>query len=260
MNGHLLTAPRIDMTGAFESTLAEEYIRERIDPKPGEPLYLHLSDLALGLSRYATNDALRVLDYGCGSSPYKTLFPNADYRRADAIDAPDLDYRVGENQTIAERAGYFDLVLSTQVLEHVPEPSRYLVECYRLLRQGGRLIISTHGLFEEHGVPYDFHRWTAVGLKGELENAGFEVAECHRLTTNGRAMAFLLERHGAMLFPRRRTPWGLGLWLLHSTVRRFNTSFHTWCDSAFASSRVVDGSTPGRSLTIGLLCSCVKQA
>jgi hypothetical protein len=114
----------VNVAPAFTSVLVSDYSRQRLQPRRGDPLYLHLSDLEKGLSRFRSNAPLRILDYGCGASPYRSFFPNADYRRADASDAADLDYRVGDDQSIPERSEYFDLVLSTQVLEHVWDVSR----------------------------------------------------------------------------------------------------------------------------------------
>ena len=66
---------------------------------------------------------------------------------------------MGEDSSIPAADGYFDVVLFTQVLEQVPDPAHYALECFRVLKPGGSLIITTHGLFEGHD---DFQRWTAV--------------------------------------------------------------------------------------------------
>ena len=66
-------------------------------------------------------------------------------------------------------------MLSTQVLEHVPDPRAYLAEALRVLRPGGRMLLSTHGTFVYHPDPVDLWRWTCEGLRLEVERAGFEV-------------------------------------------------------------------------------------
>jgi SAM-dependent methyltransferase len=70
-----------------------------------------------------------------------------------------------------------DVVLSSQVLEHVSDPSAYLMEAYRVLGQEGRLILSTHGLWKYHPDPTDFWRWTCDGLRREIGRAGFEIVQ-----------------------------------------------------------------------------------
>jgi len=247
-------------TAVFGGMLVGDYGEQRSTPQPGQPLYLVLADLSLALKPFASNEKLTLLDYGCGVSPYRHLFPNSIYRRADAMDADDLDYRIGEDQSIPEKPETFDLILSTQVLEHVPEPQLYLAECHRLLRRGGRLILSTHGTFEEHGMPYDFRRWTVEGLKNELVAAGFDIVEYYRLTTDGRAAAFLFEQYGGWMLRTQRSLWQLALWYLRRVITKRSAWFHRWCDSTFAASRVVDASEPGHTLTIGLLSVCVKRS
>jgi SAM-dependent methyltransferase len=250
---------RRDLTETFDGILADAYQAERSTPKPGDALYLPLADLSLAIHRFRSNERMMILDYGSGGSPYRSLFPNSEYRRADVIAAEGMNYRIAEDQTIPEASGTFDLVLSTQVLEHVPVPSLYLAECHRLLRSGGRLLLSTHGIFEEHGVPFDFHRWTVGGLRKELEGAGFEIRECYRLTTDARAAAFLLEQYGGWMLRRNRSLWELALWYVCSVITKRRVWFHQWCDATFAASRVVDASEPGHTLTIGLFCVCAKR-
>jgi hypothetical protein len=51
----------------------------------------------------------------------------------------------------------------------------HLSECRRVLKEGGRLILSTHGVRRYHPDPCDYWRWTSQGLKQTLSEAGFEV-------------------------------------------------------------------------------------
>lgn len=118
----------------------------------------------------------RALDFGCADRPYagilsaKCVYVGADLpgnQKADVFIAPD--------GTLPLEESGFDLVLSTQVLEHARDPSLYLRECRRMLKPGGVLILSTHGMMIWHPDPNDFWRWTCEGLRLELESAGFEV-------------------------------------------------------------------------------------
>jgi hypothetical protein len=73
-------------------SLSEEiYLQQRLHPGPGDDLYLHLSDLRLAMNRVADDKAMRVLDFGCGGSPYRSLFPAAEYLRADLPGTPQVD-------------------------------------------------------------------------------------------------------------------------------------------------------------------------
>jgi SAM-dependent methyltransferase len=103
----------------------------------------------------------RVLDLGCGNSPYAALFPNRmclDIRRrpgaAIVCDAHYLPFMTGS----------FDLILSTEVLEHTLEPQRIVDEIRRVLRPGGRVLLTTRFIFPLHDVPGDYYRFTNYAL------------------------------------------------------------------------------------------------
>src|SRR5687767_9468824 len=99
----------------------KEYLRMRLAPEVNDYYYLCLSDLLLGLNRERCDQSIKVLDYGCGGSPYRSLFPNAIYKRADIeqVDDNDLDYLLDQRSNVNEADETFDLVLSSQVAEHL---------------------------------------------------------------------------------------------------------------------------------------------
>ena len=68
-----------------EHMSSDEYLRERLHPEYGDLTYLHLADLRLALEAIRTDRVIHLLDYGCGGSPYRSLFPNAIYKRADYL-------------------------------------------------------------------------------------------------------------------------------------------------------------------------------
>jgi len=118
----------------------------------------------------------RVLDYGCADVPYRRFFPaEVDYVAADLAGNPDATLDLHLDGTVPLEDASVDAVLSTQVLEHVADPGRYLAECLRVLRPGGRLLLSTHGLMVYHPDPEDYWRWTGAGLRRAVGDAGFEI-------------------------------------------------------------------------------------
>lgn len=240
----------------------QEFNRQRTDPHPGDPSYLPLTDLLAALKSLTQGLSGHLLDYGCGGSPYRSLFTECMYHRADFTALPGLDFLVGEAGEISAPDCSYDAVISTQVLEHVRHSDRYLLEANRLLKPDGRLILSTHGSFYDHGCPWDFRRWTADGLKEDLERAGFRVEKVFKLTTNGRALAYLLRHFPWMLRRPRRHPIGLLSW----GVSRFlecpaNVAlFDRWCDRVTAKERVVCADRPGHPLYIGLLAYACKES
>jgi SAM-dependent methyltransferase len=135
-----------------------------------------VSNLAVPLARPGS----RVLDYGCADQPYRWLFgPGVEYVGADLGGNESADVTIASDGSVPLPGGQFDLILSTQVLEHVAEPDRYISECYRLLKPGGSLVITTHGIMYYHPDPDDYWRWTSAGLTRLLANAGMSNIEVH---------------------------------------------------------------------------------
>ena len=118
-----------------------------------------------------------VLDFGCGTRPYEPWFAaaGARYRGADIDGAPDVAVR--EDGSLAAADATSDVVASFQVLEHVWDVGTYLREAHRVLKPGGCLLLSTHGSWFYHPHPGDYRRWTAEGLRREVEAHGFSLLE-----------------------------------------------------------------------------------
>ena len=87
----------------------------------------HLLD-GLGLTGDET-----VLDVGCGAQPYRGLLnPSVKYIGIDTTDATHFGYRVPDTIYIDAEDdwpvadGSVDAVMSTETLEHVPDPASFL--------------------------------------------------------------------------------------------------------------------------------------
>jgi SAM-dependent methyltransferase len=227
----------------------QDYNRQRLEPTHGDPFYLHLSDLVLAMKRAIPARVERVLDYGCGGSPYRPLFGAALYHRADLAGTRSVDFEYGSDSRLPVNSSEYDCVLSSQVLEHVPSPDRYLEEAHRVLKPGGRLILSTHGLFDDHACPDDYWRWTVYGLSKLVES----VETVWKLTTGPRAAIFFAERadywpddDGVGLYPQIVL---IGL----RTLRRVGARrIHQACDVCFPSHRMVDAKENGHNTYIAI--------
>ena len=121
----------------------------------------------------------RALDAGAGECRYKHYFTNHRYYAIDtAVGDVDWDYSkldaIGELECMPFADSSFDLVICTQVLEHVREPQQVLFEFYRVLKKGGRLCLSAPQGWGVHQAPNDFFRFTEYGLSHLFCKAGFQ--------------------------------------------------------------------------------------
>lgn len=121
----------------------------------------------------------RLLDIGCGSRPYRSLFKVDSYvglevgkRGGHFKGAPHVAY---DGEALPFGEGVVDHVLLTEVLEHVFEPKLLLREIFRVLKPGGVLYLTVPFVWDAHEVPFDFGRYTCFGLRHLLEREGFQV-------------------------------------------------------------------------------------
>ncbi len=232
----------------------DDYLRARLQPAPADLDYLHLADLRQAIGIMLPPPGERVLDYGCGGSPYQTLLRASCYHRADIPGTPDIDFEFGEDSRLGAATADYDCVLSTQVLEHVKQVDAYLHECRRVLRPNGRLLLTTHGTFNDHGCPYDFWRWTADGLRLELERAGLKIEQLFKLTTGPRALLFLNQHFNDRLVVTRRSAAAMLLRLSRLVYTRLpRHRLNELADHEYAGCRVVPTDVPGHELYIALL-------
>jgi SAM-dependent methyltransferase len=144
-----------------------------------------LTDAVLNLvvAEWESLQRARILDYGCGTMPYAQAFVPANARLIGADVGPNkhAQVRISDDGSLPMADGSFDWVLSLQVLEHVSVPDDYLREARRVLKEGGKLFLATHGLWPYHPTPHDYHRWKRDGLTHQLRRAGFDVCSVHSI-------------------------------------------------------------------------------
>jgi SAM-dependent methyltransferase len=96
---------------------------------------------------------------------YEKYFPNAftvtKRKKIPADMHVDLYYR-DLSKIPAEE---YNIILCTGLLEHIPAPQRLIDELYRILKPGGRLIISASAVFSFHECPDDFFHFTPYGFR-----------------------------------------------------------------------------------------------
>lgn len=121
-----------------------------------------------------------LLDLGCGNRPFRHMYEKyAD--NSVGMDVPYSLHDLGSIQVYASgtdlpfKSGSFDVVLCTEVMEHVAEPESFLKEIDRVLVPGGHLVMTVPFLVPVHEAPYDFYRYTIFGLKHLFGKTGLNI-------------------------------------------------------------------------------------
>ena len=126
-----------------------------------------------------------LLDVGCGSKPYRSLFATAEYIGLDIDNAVNRSRGVADVLYDGSRFpfddGRFGGLLCNQVLEHVFDPRQFLGELRRVLAVGGKLLITVPFVWDEHEQPNDFARYSSFGIKALLEQHGFRILQHRKL-------------------------------------------------------------------------------
>ncbi len=116
-------------------------------------------------SRLPAGTTKILLDIGGRGKPYAEYFRDRVLWHfvVDIEPGASVDF-VGDARVLPVAEGSVNLVLCTQVIEHIPEPGRVLQEIFRVLRPGGTLILSVPAIFPQHGSPGDYWRYMPQGL------------------------------------------------------------------------------------------------
>jgi len=151
----------------------------------------------------AASTGLRVLDVGCGSKPYYPFFAGAaEYVGVDVVESASADL-VGPVEALPVDDDSFDVVLCTQVLEHVDDPAQAVRELQRMTKPGGRVLASTHGVQVFHPNPNDYWRWTQTGLQRLFDsNATWSSVDVQPGAGTAAGLAMLVARFVHLLAKR----------------------------------------------------------
>jgi hypothetical protein len=154
----------------------------------------------------------RAIDVGCGRQPFRRTLESAGYtyRGLDAVHYPDVppDFVQPIDEPLGpgpRQAAPFDLVLCTEVLEHVGDWAGAFTNFRDLTVPGGRVILSCPHVFMLHEEPYDFWRATPYAIRKLAQRFGFTIITLEQLGTPGEAVGTL---YGSCTYrPARRGPF-----------------------------------------------------
>lgn len=139
---------------------------------------------SLKLQDVRGRDVLEVGAYDVNGSvrPYVESLGPARYVGVDIAEGPRVDEVLDASQLV-RRFGpaSFDIVITTEMLEHVRDWQVVISNLKRVLRADGLLLLTTRSLgFHYHGYPYDFWRYEPEDLEEIF--ADFEIIAMERDT------------------------------------------------------------------------------
>jgi SAM-dependent methyltransferase len=151
----------------------------------------------------ATKPGALVLDLGAGEAELRARLPHARYVAIDrGIGHAGWDYSkldvVADASAVPLADASCDVVVCKQVLEHLPQPLRAVCDMRRVLKPGGKLLLSTNQQWPQHQQPHDYFRFTSFGLRYVFERAGLRI---ERIEPMGGAFSVLLFQFSQILAP-----------------------------------------------------------
>lgn len=164
------------------------------------PFYFVRHELYKSIRALAPNLNGLVLDVGCGEKPYESFFTNASRYVGMEFDSPDkrLKSRADifyNGRQFPFEDNSFDGVLATEVLEHIFNPDQFLAEIRRVLKPGGRLLLTCPFIWDEHEQPFDYARYSSFGLNHLLNKNGFEIIKTKKNVSDIRAIFQLVNAY-----------------------------------------------------------------
>ena len=152
----------------------------------GEPPHLRLwhfqwlaaKDLYSDLRQFLPTVGGRVLDVGCGNKPYGVWLDEekVEHIGIDLYPSSKVDVVVKAGGSWPLETASFDTILCTQVLEHVVDLNETLNEITRVLKPKGILIATVPFIYNLHGAPEDYRRFSIHGVS-QLFEEGYEMIE-----------------------------------------------------------------------------------
>jgi SAM-dependent methyltransferase len=164
-------------------------IPKEFNPKITQSYYLARKKLLSHISNNAHYLNGHLMDFGCGSKPYKSLFEVTKYTGVDfngdghshVNEQIDFFY---DGKTLPFESNFFDSVFSSEVFEHVFNLEEIIIEINRVMKPGATILVTCPFTIAEHEVPNDFARYTSFGLKSLFTRNGFEVKYYRKIGTS----------------------------------------------------------------------------
>lgn len=130
-----------------------------------------------------------ILDIGGKGPDYMPAVVAEGYQCMDIVNRPGVDIVADIHHWKAPDSA--DLILLLEVLEHLYDPVLALKNVKSTLRPGGKLVVSAPFLYPFHADPFDYYRYTDVGLEHLLKE--FDDIRVYRLGSRWTVASMLVE-------------------------------------------------------------------
>jgi SAM-dependent methyltransferase len=159
--------------------------------RPWHFQWMALKDLRADLKRILPSLNGKVLDVGCGDKPYQGWFGRLEkYVGVDVGKHSKADVVVDSLGPWPFKQNVFDVVLCTQVFEHVPKLEETIQNIQEAVKPGGTLVVTVPFIYNEHGSPEDYRRFSVHGMKILMAEM-FEIVEVKVLGGIGSTVGIL---------------------------------------------------------------------
>lgn len=119
----------------------------------------------------------------------------------EIADGPGIDF-VGSAEALPFADNSIDLVVTQEVLEHVPDPFQSMREIHRVLKPGGSAFVQLPFIIGYHPCPQDYWRFTEHGIRHLAEQAGFVAQAAYPSVGAATGFYRIAVEFGAILFSR----------------------------------------------------------
>lgn len=164
-------------------------IPKNFNPRMSSPDYIMRGKLLKAIISNSSYMKGKLMDFGCGSKPYKSLLNVDEYIGVDfegeghSHKNETIEYFY-DGTTLPFTDNTFDSIFCSEVFEHVFNLEEIVKELYRVLKPGGGMLVTCPFAIAEHEMPNDYARYTSVGLQHLLAKNKFKIIHFEKTGSN----------------------------------------------------------------------------
>lgn len=152
-------------------------------PNIMSPIYLSRYFIGRAIYSNLSHFTGKLLDVGSGPSPYSFIFRNriSNHVRIDherVSHEPDVVCDVSE---MPVKDNSIDCILCTQLLEYILEPHQLIDNFSRIIKPGGKVLLSAPFIYPVHHKSLDYFRYTDSCLRKLFQDRAFDIIQCKPL-------------------------------------------------------------------------------